>query len=186
MTCGALSDERLQARFQVDVVSAVVRRAQVGQRRGILRRQRLTEGLERIQRHDPRRNGGAEIFREKRPERLVFPRLHIARAPVVHQDEPEDVLLGPLDRDRLAERVSGPDEETPSPARNRSSGSARRPAWSHPAVWSGRAGGGLRAADHDRTGAPVIARRAAISSSASARSPARAAWCRRCGVMMEE
>jgi hypothetical protein len=66
-------------------------------------------GRQRFQRNDPRRNGGSEVLGQKRPERLVFPRLNVARRPVVEQAQAEHVRLGLVDWNRLARRVAGTD-----------------------------------------------------------------------------
>ena len=49
--------------------------------------------LERGQRHHPRRDGGRERLAQERAERHVFPRLQVARAPVVDEGGAEDVLF---------------------------------------------------------------------------------------------
>ena len=87
---------------------------EVRQRRGValgaLERGRPV-GLQRVHRDDPGRNGGGEILREERPERLVLPGLDVARRPVVEQHRAEHVLRGLADGDRVAEFVAGADEE---------------------------------------------------------------------------
>ena len=83
---------------------------QVGQWLRLLRRPRDTKRFERIQGHDPGRNRRGESLAVERPERHIFPLLDVARAPVVHQHEAEDVPLGFGDRDRLAERIGLADD----------------------------------------------------------------------------
>ena len=85
---------------------------QIGQRPRIAgrpRRLRDAERRQRLGRDDPGRHGRAEILAEKRPERLQFPLLDVARRPVVDEPEAEHVVAGLGDRDRLAERVAGSD-----------------------------------------------------------------------------
>src|SRR5262249_51181121 len=67
--------------------------------------------LQRLQRYDPRRNGRGEILGQKRAERLIFPSLDVAGAPVINQYQTEDVVGGFGDRDRPAQWVAGADEE---------------------------------------------------------------------------
>ena len=76
---------RLQTRFKADVEGEIVFRSQVRQRRGILRWERFAKGLERFQGHHPRRNACAKVLGQKRTERLIFPGLNVARAPIIHQ-----------------------------------------------------------------------------------------------------
>ena len=75
---------RLQRRLQLDVEGEIVFCPQIWQRLGILFGERFPKWLERFHGHDPRRNARAKIFRQKRTERLVFPSLNVARAPIVH------------------------------------------------------------------------------------------------------
>ncbi len=84
---------------------------EVGKRRRVLRGRGDAEGFEGLERDDPRRDGGEEVLAQKRPQRHVFPPLDVARAPVVDEHEPEDVLLGALDGDGLAQPVARPDEK---------------------------------------------------------------------------
>ena len=64
------------------------------------RERRRAKRLERVERDHPRRDRRREALGEKRTERLVFPRLDVARRPVVQQAHAEHVLLGLVDRDR--------------------------------------------------------------------------------------
>src|SRR4029453_15973821 len=73
----------LQSRFELNVESKIICAFQVRQRRWILCRQAFTEQLQRLQRDHPRRDAGAKIFRQERPQRLVLPRLNSPRAPAV-------------------------------------------------------------------------------------------------------
>ena len=61
--------------------------------------------LQRIHRHDPRADAGAEILRVERPERHHLPPLYIPRRPIIHQDQAEDILLRLLDRHGLSHLV---------------------------------------------------------------------------------
>src|SRR6478735_8833326 len=71
--------------FERDVEAAmrlVVGVGEIRQRRRIALRPRESGGAKRRQRlphHHPGRDGGREILAEERAERLVFPRLHVAR-----------------------------------------------------------------------------------------------------------
>src|SRR5207245_5406076 len=53
----------------------------------------------------PRLNASAEGLRQDRTERLVFPCLNIARAPVVHQHDPKNVVLSLIDGNGLAQGI---------------------------------------------------------------------------------
>src|SRR4029079_4647342 len=64
--------------------------------------------LERVHRHDPRRDRRRERLAVERPERNVFPLLDVARAPVVHQHHAEYVTQRRSDRNWIGERVAGP------------------------------------------------------------------------------
>src|SRR5262249_16022917 len=77
---------RLELRFKLDIECEIVFRPQVREWLRILWRERLPESLKRFEHHNPRRNACREILRQKWPERLIFPRLNITCAPVVHQD----------------------------------------------------------------------------------------------------
>src|SRR2546423_10126412 len=81
-------------------------RVALGTRKG-----RTAERRERFQRDDPRRYRRGEALREERPQRLVFPRLDVARRPVVEEYDAEDVLEGILDRDRPTQPAAGADDE---------------------------------------------------------------------------
>ncbi len=76
----------------------VVGVGEIRQRRRIALRPRESGDAERRQRllrHHPGRDGGRKILAEKRPERLVFPRLHVARRPVVEQTKSENMRRRP-------------------------------------------------------------------------------------------
>ena len=77
------------------------------------RRHRLAKRRQRVRADDPRADAGQEILGEERPERLIFPRLQIARRPVVEQAITGDMLGRLADRDRLPELVAlaDPDAE---------------------------------------------------------------------------
>ena len=121
--------------------------------------ERGPERRQRLHRHDPGRERGGEVLRQERAERLVFPGLDVARRPVVEQRDAEQMLLGLVDRDRLAERIALADEEAElelvvEPLRWRRARAAHRRAL-------GLAARALEvlAADADRRGAAVIADR---------------------------
>src|SRR5438045_9344838 len=88
---------RLQLRFELNVEAEVVRLPQIGQRLGILDRQWFSEGLQRVQRYHPRRNARAKVLRKEWPERLIFPRLHVTCAPIVHQTQSKTVVNSGVD-----------------------------------------------------------------------------------------
>src|SRR5437763_649211 len=67
---------------------------EVGQRSRILLGALDAPRLQGIQSHDPRRDGGAETFREEWPEGLVFPPLDIPGRPIIDENEPKNVILG--------------------------------------------------------------------------------------------
>ena len=69
----------------------------------ILRRRHGSEWLQSLQRHNPGRNRTAEIFCQKWSKRYIFPTLDVARAPVVEEDDAEEVVGGLVDTDALAE-----------------------------------------------------------------------------------
>ena len=99
---------------QVDrTLPGIVFTGQVGERLRIASRSGVwgrPERLEGIHRHDPGRHGRGEVLREERTERLVFPRLDVARRPVVHEAEAEQVALDRVDRYRFTQRVARADE----------------------------------------------------------------------------
>src|SRR5688500_3246465 len=69
-------------------------------------------GLERLPRDDPGRDARRKILGQKRAQRLVLPRLDVARRPVINQANAEQVLFGVLYSHRIAELVSPADEES--------------------------------------------------------------------------
>src|SRR6185437_6641620 len=87
---------------------------EVGQRLRILRRAApgKPERGERFQRHHPGRDRGGEALGEEGTERLILPRLDVARRPVIQQTEAEHVLLRLRDGNRAAEAVAAADEHT--------------------------------------------------------------------------
>ena len=68
--------------------------------------------LEVDERRHPGADRGRERLAQEGAERLVLPGLDVARAPVVDEDDAEDVLERAVDRDGLAERLGGPDHES--------------------------------------------------------------------------
>ena len=121
---------------------AFVSTVEVGQRRGVARRAREgrdPERRQRLERHHPGRDRGREALGQERAERLVLPRLDVARRPVVHQAEPEQVLLR-LARSGPARPAGCPARRSSRPpSRSRATGSGRRPAARRAAAWSGPA-----------------------------------------------
>ena len=88
---------------------------QVGKRYGIAgcaRKSRRAKWRERFERHEPRRHGGRKVFCQEGPQGLVFPRLHVARRPIIDEAEPRDVRLRLADRDGGAERITVADERS--------------------------------------------------------------------------
>ena len=73
---------------------------------GIAHARRRAKWLECVERHDPRRDRRRKILREERTERLILPRLDVARRPVVDETQAEDVSLRLIERNRRAERVA--------------------------------------------------------------------------------
>ena len=102
--------------FERDVepaVGLIVRVGEIRQRGRIAFGPRISRGAERRQRlcgHHPRRDRGAEILAEERPERLIFPGLDVARRPVVEQAIAEHVLGRFADRNGGAELGTHADE----------------------------------------------------------------------------
>src|SRR6266436_542955 len=92
----------LQAGLKMNIEREIIFAAQVRQWFRILRRQRLPEWFECLERDNPGRNAGAKVLRQKRAERLIFPCLNVARAPVIHQHKAEDVIDSAIDRHRFA------------------------------------------------------------------------------------
>src|SRR5690606_26777493 len=61
---------------------------------------------QRFARDDPWRDGAGEILGQEGAERLVFPGLQVARRPIVEQAQPEQVVVGPFQRDAFAGRIA--------------------------------------------------------------------------------
>src|SRR5215472_11762982 len=59
----------------------------------------------------PGRDGAAKALAEEGPQWLRLPLLDVARRPVVEETQPEEMLTGLRDRDRLAERVAWADPD---------------------------------------------------------------------------
>ncbi len=76
------------------------------------------ERRERFERDHPGRDGGREVLGEERPERLVLPLLDVARRPVVHEAEAEQVLFGLGDGDRSRRGGCPPATNARPPARS--------------------------------------------------------------------
>src|SRR5262249_58307426 len=110
-----LETRREQKHLELDVESArgLVRSVQeIGQRGRIARgprRLRRPERRQRLGSDDPRRDGGEKAFTEEWAQRLVFPRLNVARGPIVEQAESCDVARRVGDGDRCAQLVAEAD-----------------------------------------------------------------------------
>ena len=72
-------------------------------------RLRGTEWRQRLSRHHPGRNAGGKTLRQKRTQRLVFPRLQVPRRPVIEQAEASDMLGRLANGNRLANRIARAD-----------------------------------------------------------------------------
>ena len=110
-----LQPGREQKHLELDVEGArgLVRRVQeIGQGRRIARRPRRLRHPKRRQRlgsDDPGRDGGQKALAEEGAERLVFPRLDVARRPIVQQAEARDVACRICDGNRYAQLVARSD-----------------------------------------------------------------------------
>ena len=85
--------------------------SEVGQHCRLLDGRGHPGGLQREQGNHPRGDRRGERLAEVGPERHVLPGLDVACGPVVEEHHTEDVLLGPVDRDRFAHRVARADDE---------------------------------------------------------------------------
>ncbi|TND08894.1 MAG: hypothetical protein FD123_1748 [Bacteroidetes bacterium] len=79
----ARTDGRKNGNFQVDVDIPVAAVFEVGQYFRILGVPFYPERLQGVERYNPGRRAGAEVFGQERSKRNVFPALYITRAPVV-------------------------------------------------------------------------------------------------------
>ena len=104
-------DRSGQLDLELDVEPPVRGHAQVGERLRILCRRRHESVLQERERRDPRRDGGRERLSEEGTERLVLPRLDVARAPVVDEHDSEHVLAEVGGRNRHPERAADADDE---------------------------------------------------------------------------
>ena len=95
--------------------------ARCGSARRLLRGRLDAVLLEQRERRHPGGDRRLERLAEERAERDVLPRLDVARAPVVHEHDAEDVVGEALRRDRLAASVG-----TPTTKPSSSSMSSRR------------------------------------------------------------
>src|SRR6185437_2386675 len=76
---------------------------EMGERLGVAAgplRHGVAKRRERLLADDPRAYAGQEILGEERSEGLIFPRMDIARRPVVEEAIAGDMLGGLADRDR--------------------------------------------------------------------------------------
>ena len=85
---------------------------QIGQGLRILLRAFNPERLQRQKRHHPGRDGCGEVLSQEGSERLILPALDISGAPVIDKNQAEDMVGRRFDRNRLAQRTAGSDEET--------------------------------------------------------------------------
>ena len=98
----------LQRHFKLDSIGAIpliVSIEKISERNRIAfrsRRLRQAKRRERLGSDHPGRDGAMEALCKKRPQRLIFPRLEIARRPVVEQAETRDMIRRLRDRDRRA------------------------------------------------------------------------------------
>src|SRR4051812_2255125 len=92
----------LQSGLELDIKCKVVRTPKIRQRLRILDWKWLSERLQRFQTNDPGRNTGGEILRQERSQRLVLPRLNVSGAPIIHQNESENMIGCGFDWDRFA------------------------------------------------------------------------------------
>ena len=93
----------------------IVRVHQIGQRLRIAFRARRLRGPERGQGfggHHPGGDGGMKALGQKRAERLIFPRLHVPRRPIVEQTDPCQMVARVAYRNRTAQIV-GPGNPGP-------------------------------------------------------------------------
>ena len=107
---------RLDQHFQLQVECAALAQCgsiQVGQRLRIVGRTGpgATIRGQRFQRDDPGRDGGGETLGQERPQRLVFPGLHVTGRPVIEEAQPEHLVFGLAHRNRLAQGIATADED---------------------------------------------------------------------------
>ena len=107
----ARDDLAVQLDLELDVIDVRLG-AQVVERLGLLRLPGDPVGLEIVERRHPGADRGRERLPQERAERLVLPGLDVASAPVVDEDDAEDVLERAVDRDGLARRARSPDHES--------------------------------------------------------------------------
>src|SRR4029077_9026924 len=94
----------IECQLEVDAERPVASDAEVAVRLGVLRLRLDADGLEQRERCHPRRDRRGERLAEERAERLVLPRLDVARAPVVDDDDAADGAAEP--------RLRSADDET--------------------------------------------------------------------------
>src|SRR5712671_334202 len=95
---------------EIDSSLVVIRfRRQVRQRLRIVgwpEERRNPIRLQRLPRHDPRRDARRKVLGQKRSEWLILPRLDVPRGPIVHQAYSEQMLFRIVDGDRLSKLVT--------------------------------------------------------------------------------
>src|ERR671924_108276 len=106
-----LEKRPLGAVLEVEIEVPVAFGPEVRKRLGVLRGPGDPGVLERVERGDPGGDRGRERLAQERAERLVFPGLDVARAPVVDEDDAEDMLAERGRADRLTEFAGQADHE---------------------------------------------------------------------------
>src|SRR5215210_3606580 len=107
----ARDDGAVQLHLEREVERPRLLRAEVRQRRGLLRRRGYPAFLEQRERRHPRGDRRREALAEEGAERDVLPRLQVARAPVVDKGDAEDVLAKRVRRYGLPQPARRADDE---------------------------------------------------------------------------
>ena len=103
-------DPDLEVQVEAERV-AVGLALQIGEHGRVLPGQVDLGRRERLERHDPGRDAGRERLAEERSERDVLPGLDVARAPVVEDDDAEEVVARLAHGDRVPRSVGPADHE---------------------------------------------------------------------------
>ncbi len=124
----------VQLHLEVDVEGPISPASEVRERDRLLLRRLDPALFEQRERCHPRRNRRLERLAEEGAERDVLPGLDVARAPVVDEDDAEDMLGETLHRHGLAAGTRHADDEAElelevEPLRRRVHGHVR--AWKH-------------------------------------------------------